>query len=109
MSFVYFLSFSGYFLGFYTVYTTTASLLLSPMENRTSSSCLKFYTFGNRDLRVIVTSGANMSSTFVPMINTTTKWRPIQVKKTHINLYDSGALQVNGAKVEVLRVIIYFF
>lgn len=31
------------------------------------------------------------------------------LKKTHINLYDSGALQVNGAKVEVLRVIIYFF
>lgn len=75
------LSFKGYFLGFQTVYSSTSASLYAPVENITSQSCLKFYTFGNRDLNVVQLREGNFIHVSVPRINESTIWRPTQVLK----------------------------
>ncbi|XP_061181249.1 uncharacterized protein LOC133189870 [Saccostrea echinata] len=63
----------GHFLGFVTSYTTPV-YLNAPIENVTVNSCLKFYTFGNRNLWV-----GNYSQFLLSFINESTIWRPYQI------------------------------
>lgn len=74
-------SLTGYFLAFQTIYSSPGGLLNSPRENTTSQSCLKFFTFGNRDLTVLIRRNGNLIQVSVPAINTSTIWRPVQVCK----------------------------
>lgn len=78
----------GYFLAFQTIYSSPGGLLNSPRENTTSQSCLKFFTFGNRDLTVLIRRNGNLIQVSVPAINTSTIWRPVQIP------IQAGVLQV---------------
>uniref|UniRef100_K1Q6C7 MAM and LDL-receptor class A domain-containing protein 2 n=1 Tax=Magallana gigas TaxID=29159 RepID=K1Q6C7_MAGGI len=78
----------GYFLAFQTTYGSPGGILNAPRENTTSQSCLKFFTFGNRDLSVLIRRNGNLSQVSVPAINSSTVWRPVQIP------IQAGVLQV---------------